>query len=183
MPLELDYIAALLELARAFTCYKDATEDYPVLVGGAAAAIYTAGQFPSGDFDIVASNDEALNAAMLANGFRREDRQGYIRRGFYHPDHPRYGFEQVSGRLFDGQSDLNRLRLVTVDRLGLVGVVLPSVEDVIADRLGQHAVVCHIDDSRLRQAKALFCLFPELDVTYLRKRIETEGGDPTVLGI
>ena len=55
MSLPDDYIAALERLAFAFTSYRQRTGGTAVLVGGAATAIYTAGQFPSADFDIVAA--------------------------------------------------------------------------------------------------------------------------------
>jgi hypothetical protein len=152
-----------------------------VLVGGAATAIYTAGAFPSGDFDIVAADDAAFAECMLAHGFRREDKPRYLLGGFYHPEYPAYGVQQVSGALFDGQSDRDRLICMVVREE--LSVVLPAIEDMIADRLGQHAVAPASDDSRLRQAKMLFRLAAKPDINYLRRRIIQEGGDPVLLGL
>ncbi len=98
-----------MPLSRAFEAYIQITGHSPVLVGGAATAIYTAGLFPSGDFDVVAANDEVFKATMLEQGFIPEDRAGKLRVGFYHPDHPNFGYQQVTGPLFDGLSDENRL--------------------------------------------------------------------------
>ena len=183
MPLPPDYLAALEALAHAFADYRSRTGNDAILVGGAAAAIHTAGLFPSGDFDVVAANDAAFEEAMLAQGFEKESRARYLQMGFFHPRHPAYGFQQVSGSLFDGQSDLKRLIFLTIGRGEGVSVAIPSIEDMIADRLGQHAVFGPSDDSRLRQALALFQLKSDFDVQYLRHRIETEGGDPALLGL
>jgi hypothetical protein len=180
MSLAADYLAALEVLARVFTAYREKTGHTAVLVGGAATAIYTAGQFPSGDFDIVAHDDAAFEAAMLAHGFNKEDQPGFLCRGFHYPLFPQYGFQLVSGSLFDGRSDSSRLVLVTFGRDGDEGVVISPVEDMIADRLSQYAAT-PADPSRLLQARALFQLNSEIDVQYLRNRIETEGGDPALL--
>lgn len=62
-------------------------------------------------------------------------------------------------------------------------VVLPSVEDMIADRLGQYAAAAPSDTSRLEQAKTLLALAPKVERSYLFKRICEEGGDPNLLGL
>lgn len=182
MALTDEYAAALMPLGRAFEAYAKVTGHSPVLVGGAATAIYTAGQFPSGDFDVVAARDKAFNAAMLEHGFIHEDRPGKLKVGFYHPDHLKFGYQQVTGPLFGGLSDRNRLVRVTVTEDD-DAVMLPSVEDLIADRLGQHAVASPTDDSRLLQAKALFNLAETVDIPYLRQRISDEQGDPALIGL
>lgn len=181
MPLANDYILALEKLSLVFATYQALTGGVAVLVGGAAAAIYTAGQFPSGDFDVVAVADDGFKEAMVKHGFLPEDRQGYLLIGFYHPDHPEYGFQQVSGSLFEGRSDRGRLVYLTVKAPGMIA--LPPIEDMIADRLGQHAVASPSDTSMLRQAKALFSLADNPDLSYLHRRICEEDGDPTLLGL
>lgn len=182
MALTDEYVAALMPLSRAFACYIAARGHSPVLVGGAAAAIYTDGQFPSGDFDVVASSDDAFNAAMLAQGFIRENRAGKLMIGFYHPQHPEFGYQQVTGPLFDGRSDASKLIRVTLTEEG-DAVMLPSIEDLIADRLAQHSVASPTDPSRLRQAEALFSLAETIDMPYLLRRIADEGGDPALIGL
>ena len=179
MALPDDYIAALERLAVVFATYRGQSGTDAVLVGGAAVAILTAGLFPSGDFDVVAARDDDFERAMLQHGFRREDRPGQLKIGYYHQEHPCFGFQQVSGSLFDGQADRKRLLRITLSRHG--GIVLPSVEDMIADRLAQHAVASPTDDSRLRQARTLFALFDDLDKDYLFERIRYEGGDASLL--
>ena len=180
LPLADDYTAALLTLGEAFDHYTTATGLTAVLVGGAATAIYTDGAFPSGDFDVAAADDAAFDAAMRSRGFVRENRAGRLRIGYYHPAHPAYGFQQVSGPLFDGQSDEGRLIRMKLDK----GVIaLPAIEDIIADRLARHAIASPSDDSRLRQARTLFVLADNLDLAYLHRRILEESGDPALLGL
>jgi hypothetical protein len=178
MPLPDTYIAALERLGLVFASYHRMTGGDAVLVGGAAVAILTAGMFPSADFDVVASADPEFETSMAEHGFLREDRPGYLRIGFYHLDHPGYGFQQVSGSLFDGRSERGRVVRITVQA---GEIVLPSVEDLIADRLAQHAVASPTDDSRLRQAKFLYRLTENLDMEYLYRRIMAEDGDPSLL--
>ena len=181
MPLPDDYLAALERLAFAFTTYRERTGETAVLVGGAATTIYTAGQFPSADFDVVAAGDRAFEAAMAEHGFQRENRSGHLLVGFHHPGHPGYGFQQVSGALFDGQADRTRLFRMVVTAPG--EIALPAIEDMIADRLGQHAVASPTDSSRLQQAQALFLMAETLDKDYLLKRITAEGGNPALLNL
>jgi hypothetical protein len=63
-------------LAKACTLYRNLTGWDVVLVGGAATAIYSSGLFPSGDFDMIASADEALADALRQSGFLKEDSGG-----------------------------------------------------------------------------------------------------------
>ncbi len=183
MPFPDGYLDALECLARACETYQSLTGGYPILVGGAAVALYSAGEFQSGDFDLVASDDGAFDGAMLACGFVREDRAGHLLIGYHHPEHPGYGVQQVSGPLFDGRADRARLVRVVVTAGPECAVVLPSIEDIIADRLAQHAVASPADDSRLRQGVLLFRLADTPDLAYLKRRILEEGGDPAWLGL
>ena len=174
-----DYIPLLEILADAFTRYEMETGVAPVLVGGAATAILTAGAFMSGDFDVVAGNDEAFARAMTAAGFQEEERLGRLLGGFYHPDFPEYGIELVSGQLFDGRTDRQRV-LQPVFRNNH-SLTLPPFEDLIADRLGQHAIAPSTDDSRLRQAQMLLTMAKSIDLHYLEKRVHDEGGELRLL--
>lgn len=179
MSLPPEYLAALDPLAVAFSAYESATANSAILVGGAAAAIHTDGAFMSADFDVVAGNDAAFESAMAAAGFVDDDKAVHGR-GWYHPDHPQFEVEQVSGGYFDGRGDRARcLKLVVRDG---AAIVLPAVEDMIADRLGQHEVTGG-DMSMLEQAKALFALADGLDLDYLRRRIIEETGNPEHLGL
>jgi len=174
-----DFIGILEALGRAFIRYREATGFDPVLVGGAASAINTDGAFMTGDFDVVASNDEALKVALLESGFIHEGGLGHLAGGFYHPDFPNYGVEQVSGPLFDGKTD--RARLITVSITPQASIVLPPVEDLIADRLAQYGAGPASEQEMLLQAQEMRRLARSLDLEYLHKRIREEGGDPDLL--
>lgn len=170
-----DYVTLLEKLAEAFTRYEAETGISPILVGGAATAILTAGAFMSGDFDIIAGNDAAFARAMEAAGFRIDARVGRLLGGYYHPDFPEYGVELVSGPAFDGRADWARV-LKPVFR-GENSLTLPAFEDIIADRLGQHAVASQSDDSRMQQAQMLLAMAKSVDMEYLKRRVNEEGGD------
>lgn len=179
MSLPENYINALGRLGAAFAAYEASTGHTAILVGGAAAAIHTDGAFMSADFDVVAGADQAFADAMAAAGFV-PDEKAVHGLGWYHPAYPSFGVEQDSGGFFDGRGERDRcLRLVVEDE---ASIVLPAVEDMIADRLGQHEIAKG-DPSMLEQARALFTLGQDLDVTYLVRRIREEGGNPSLLGI
>jgi hypothetical protein len=142
----------------------------PVLVGGGAVEFYTGGTITSGDFDLVTGAQSALEAALVEVGFRREDRAGRLLRGLYHPTLA-IGVEVVSGTLFDGSTDRGRILIVEI---GGHELALPPVEDMIADRMGQHAATSRGVPEMLQQAVALFLLAEEVDQTYLDRRIRDE---------
>lgn len=175
------YVELLEKLAVAFSAYRDRAGHPPLLVGGAATAIMTVGLFMSGDFDIIAPDDEAFLDAMVGNGFLKEDRAGQMPKGFYHPEHPEYGFELVTGPPFDGRSDPGRL-VRPVMREGHE-LVLPAFEDMIADRLAQHAIASLSDDSRLRQARMILTMAKDIDMHYLERRVAEEDGDLNLLDL
>lgn len=168
MALPEDFVAALAELGEAFSRYEALTGRTAILVGGAAAAIHTAGAFMSADFDVVAGLDDAFGEAMGAVGFVADVHAGHGSLGWYHPDHPDFSVEQVFGGYFDGRGDRERCLKLAV-REGST-IVLPAVEDMSADRLAQ-PVVAGGDDSMLQQALALFLIAKGLDMTYLRHRV------------
>ncbi len=148
-------------------------------MGGAAVAFYTQGAVLSGDFDLIA--DLSFEDALLAEGFRKEHKRGRLLRGYYHPDAPRYGFEMVSGALFDGRTDRDKILPVRITEDA--EVFFPPIEDLIADRLGQYASNKGKDDEMLKQAQILKELALECDIAYLRRRIIEESGDPAAIGL
>ena len=169
-----EFTAALGLIAEAFDMVKAAGYARPVLVGGAAVEFYTASAIVSGDFDIVSSAPTPLENALLAVGFVREDRRGRLLRGFYHPV-SLIGVEIVSGQLFDGRADRNRMIIVKVDGHK---VQLPALEDMIADRLGQYASNPRGRTDMLNQAIALYVLAEDIDEAYLDRRLREEtSGD------
>lgn len=108
----------------------------PVLVGGAAVELYTQGMVNTGDFDLVATQQEVLEDVMAEYGFVRPKGAGISLRGWIHPD-LKLGFEVVGSRLLDGMADYGHLQIVEVSDTGAIAVI--STEDLIADRMGQYA--------------------------------------------
>ena len=179
--LRADFVEGLRRLARVFDAYEAKTKSRPVLVGGAAASIYSGGMITSGDFDVIAAAHTVFDRVMAEHGFRREDRAGHLLVGYYHPDIPTIGVQLVSGRLFDGRTDPQRIALLPVENGGTIA--LAPIEDLIADRLGQYAASNDRDDEMLEQARLLFKLAGEVDHEYLIKRVSEETGDPALLGL
>lgn len=180
MSLPPEYLAALGPLADAFAAYEAKTGRTAVLVGGAAAAIHTDGAFMSADFDVVAGDDIAFDDAMNAAGFVDDEKAIHGQGGWYHPEHPQFAVEQVSNGYFDGRGEKSRcLKIMVHDD---AAIVLPAIEDMIADRLAQHEVA-GADASMLQQAKALYALASDLDIDYLYRRIVEEAGNPAHLGL
>ena len=173
-----EYLHALRLIAAVFDDYEGRTGVRPILVGGAAVEYYTAGDIMSGDFDILAGDPQVFAEAMCAHGFRREDRAGHLQRGFYH-EHLDIGVELVSGALFDGHTDFDRIGLIIVE--GRPRVRIPPIEDMIADRLGQFEASERRDGEMLNQAQILFKLAESIDLAYLERRVKEEGGDPLLL--
>ena len=170
-----DFVAALRLLGAAVEEVVRLGHPAPVLVGGAAVELWTNGAYVSGDFDLVAGDPAPLEASLLARGFRREDRQGRILRGLYHPDFD-IGIEFVSGTLFDGRSDRSRIVLVEIGEAAVIRVIPP--EDVVADRLGQYSSNPTAEHRQLELARMVFRLAPDCDLAYLLERARQEMVEP-----
>lgn len=172
-----EFIETLVLLSRAFRIVEKQGGKPPVIVGGAAVEYYTAGNIVSGDFDIIYENLALLSDALVSQGFVQEDRLGHINRGFYHPT-LLTAVEVVSGPLFDGKTDEERLALVPIDD---GSVIVPPIEDIIADRLAQYeASICR-DNEMLEQARILLKLAENLDRDYLFKRLNDEVVDQKIV--
>lgn len=137
---------------------------------------YTGGAVTTGDFDLVAPDQDAIENALVDVGFRREDRPGRLMRGLYHP-RLNIGVEVVGSRLFDGAADPDRA--IDIEVLDY-RVRIAAIEDMIADRLGQYAGNPSGSADMLDQAVKLWQFAPrsEIDETYLDRRIREEtAGD------
>jgi hypothetical protein len=88
----------------------------------------------NGDFDLVSAQQTALETVMMKHGFIRPSGPG-IPRGAGFID-LKLGFEVVGSRLLDGYADTSLLQMIEMKRTAH-GVI--SVEDLIADRMGQYA--------------------------------------------
>jgi hypothetical protein len=142
----------------------------PVLVGGAAAELYSGSTINTGDFDVVTPRQEAFEDALREQGFTRSGGPGHsLAGGWLHSD-LKLGFEVVASSLLDGRADRSRLRILDVTPHGQASVI--SVEDMIADRLGQYA--SGTAPEMLQQARVLFGLHGDADLAYLEKRVREE---------
>lgn len=165
------YSKALELLGRAVEAMLRQGLEPPILVGGGAVEFYTSGAIFSGDFDVVTASEEAFERAIVAEGFRREDRSNRLLRGYYHPELV-IGIEIVGSRLLDGNADRSRISMVTIGPDSKVAII--SVEDIIADRMGQFSSSRQGVREMLDQAAALFNLASEMDENYLDARIRQE---------
>lgn len=172
-PYRPEFEAGLSALARVGERMKAQGCLLPVLVGGGAVEIYSNSAIMTGDFDLSTARQDIFEQALRDEGFVRPSGPGMATRGWIHPD-LKLGFEVVSDCLLDGNADRDRIRLVGIGEDGVVAVI--SVEDMIADRMGQYASGTARD--MLDQAKALFRLYPDADRDYMERRIREEtAGD------
>jgi len=92
----------------------------PVLVGGSAVEVYTAGAYVSGDLDFVGTPSPALQQALLDAGFERSGRH------WIHPVH----------KLFlEFPSALLEAQLAVELEVGELRLRVLSPEDLLVDRL------------------------------------------------
>ena len=142
----------------------------PVLVGGAAVEFYTFCAINTGDFDLCSPIQPELEEELQRHGFVRPSGPGRSTRGWIHPGLG-VGFEVVGRSPLDRQADRDRFLLVDGFVPGTAFTVI-SVEDLIADRMGQFA--SGTAREMRGQAQALLSLHPDVDLTYLERRIRHE---------
>jgi len=172
-PYRPEFETGLAALARVGKRMKAQNCLLPVLVGGGAVELYSSSAIMTGDFDLSTARQDIFEQALREEGFVRPFGPGKATRGWIHPD-LKLGFEVVSDTLLDGNADRGRIRFVSIGDNGDVAVI--SVEDMIADRMGQYA--SGTAREMLDQAKALFRLYPDADRAYMEKRIREEtAGD------
>jgi hypothetical protein len=168
-----EFEAALRLFARASERMKAQGFEAPVLVGGAAVELYSSSAVTTGDFDVVTGAQQAFEAALQQLGFVQPSGPGVATRGWIHPE-LKLGFEVVSATLLDGNADRDRILRLDLGSDGEVAVI--SIEDMIADRMGQYASGTARDMGE--QARLLLLLHSDADLAYLDRRIREEtAGD------
>ena len=168
-------------LERAFVLTVERGGRLPVIVGGADVEYHTLGSIQSGDFDLVGGND-VIAQALLDVGFQREFRRGRRLGGYFFTGIDfEIGVEFVSGALFGGLADRAKLELIYIDHSERATLCFPSIEDMIADRLGQFEANRVAHQEMLEQARILRQLAEGIDITYLERRVCDECGSAAVL--
>ena len=166
-----EFEAALRLFAQASEAMHRRGLPRPILVGGAAAEFYSVSALTSGDFDVCTFRQAELEEEMLKLGFVRPSGAGAMLKGLVHPELG-LGFEVVADVPMDGSIAADRIRLVQPDNEeGLFRII--SVEDLVADRMGQFASGSAPD--RLEQARLVLALHPQADMDYLERRIREES--------
>lgn len=165
-----EFEEALRLFAKASKAMRARGFPAPILVGGAAVEIYSNSAVSTGDFDIVTAQQREFEDELQHLGFMRPAGIGKATRGWIHP-RLRLGFEVVSSSLLDGMADRNRVRLIDMGTAGEAAII--SLEDMIADRIGQYASGTAPD--MLEQARRLFILHSDADLDYMEERIRYES--------
>lgn len=168
-PYRPEFETALRAFARASEAMRRQGFEPPILVGGAAVELYSGSAINTGDFDVVTERQDAFEATLREQGFTKPVGLGHTPLGWVHPE-LKLGFEVVSSVLLDGRADRARVRIIDLGRDGAIRVL--SVEDMIADRVGQYASGTAPD--MLGQARRLFALHRDADLQYLKRRIREE---------
>lgn len=164
-----EFEQALRLFARASGIVVAQGGEAPVLVGGAAVELFSNSALTTGDFDVSTGRQDRFEAALRSLGFVKPRGPGIATRGWIHPE-LRLGFEVVSSTLLDGLADRQRVVLIDVDTDGVAAII--SVEDIIADRMGQFA--SGTAPEMLEQARRLFILHSDVDRAYLDRRVREE---------
>ncbi|QQS12066.1 MAG: hypothetical protein IPK81_21520 [Rhodospirillales bacterium] len=168
--------AALDLVARAAEALERRGLKPPVVVGGAAAEIYSGGEIASSDFDLVTAHQLELLGELRQLGFTWQ--VGNVDRMVVHPTLG-YVVEVVSPWLMDGRADSARVRRFEIGRGLAVDVI--GVEDLIADRMGQAfsrpfggPPITDRRNQALRLFQIASGIAPGLDAAYLDRRIREE---------
>jgi hypothetical protein len=165
-----EFEAALRLFARVSEAMAARGLPRPVLVGGAAAELYSTSALATGDFDVCTPCQPELEEELRRLGFVKPTGVGMLLKGWIHPE-LQLGFEIVADVPMDGNVDSAHIRLVqAIGDAGQFRVI--SVEDLIADRMGQYSSGTAKD--RIDQARLLLQLHNDVDLDYLDRRIKEE---------
>ncbi len=166
-----EFLNALRMLARLSEALAERGLPRPVLVGGGAVEFYTGSAVMTGDIDVTSPVQPELEEELVKLGFVRPSGPGKSTRGWVHPD-VGLGFEVVGNSpMGDTPDETRTLPLRLFSEEGDLRVL--SIEDMIADRMGQYASGTARD--LLAQARLLYELAEAIDEDYLDRRIRTES--------
>ena len=171
LPWRPEFLNALRMLARVSEAMAGRGLPRPVLVGGGAVEFYTGSAVMTGDIDLTTPAQPELEQELQKLGFIRPSGVGKSTRGWVHPDLG-FGFEVVGDDPMDGNVPIAQLVMIQAVP-GEPEMVVLSVEDMIADRMGQYA--SGTAREMLGQARELYGLPIRFDRTYLDRRIREES--------
>jgi len=137
LPWRPEFVAAIRLLAQVSGAM--ATRGLPrrVLVGGGAVEFYTGSAVMTGDIDLTSPAQPELEEELRRLGFVRPSGPGRVTRGWVHPEIG-LGFEVVGSSPMGDTSDTVRVRLIRpIDDAPEFRIL--SIEDMVADRMGQYA--------------------------------------------
>jgi len=154
--------------------------DEPVLVGTSALEFYSGGAWSYGELELATDAPRALNAALMAEGFRWTDRPRHTARGLWHPE------LQIAAEMTPQASPegiVDPMAAVTVELeatpspgSGMTRLRVTGIEQLIVERAG--AWVAHRGSRRefAQQVQLLAELAQAgaggvLRVDYLRRRL------------
>ncbi|WP_052455738.1 DUF6036 family nucleotidyltransferase [Bhargavaea cecembensis] len=155
-----DNLAAMVKVAAVITSLMapyHRVDAMPIIVGGLAVEIYTAGDYTTRDIDLVTSSSMTLRELLPKIGF---DKAGRI---FYHEQ------LEVAVDVVDSALEGSYDRLTEM-KVGEDSIYIISIEDIILDRLRGSD---HPDNDRW----GLFLLsnnYEQADLDYIRNRVENK---------
>jgi hypothetical protein len=164
------FLEALKLLAKVSEAMDRRGLPRPVLVGGGAAEYYSGSALMTGDIDVTSPVQPELEEELQKLGFVRPSGRGRSLRGWVHPQ-LRFGFEVVANVPMDGTVDAAHIAIID-DLAPDARLAIISVEDLIADRMGQYASGSARE--MLTQAHDLLHLHPNADLAYLERRVREE---------
>lgn len=134
----------------------------PILVGGTAVELYTAGAYATADMDIVVADRSRAAQVLQQMGFQPHGRH------WFHPD------KEVAVEIPDDELAGDYARLLEVEIPDGSTIFCIGIEDLIIDRLNAAVHWQSAEDRRwakelLRQHGA------QIDWSYIRQRAESEG--------
>jgi hypothetical protein len=165
-----EFLKALELFARLSEAMSARGLPRPILVGGGAAEYYSASALMTGDIDVASPVQPELEEELQRLGFVRPSGPGRSLRGWIYPELG-LGFEVVASTPMDGSVDAAHVLLIE-ELIEGASFAIISVEDLIADRMGQFA--SGTAPEMLGQARQLMNLHPEADIDYLERRIREE---------
>lgn len=165
-----EFLEALRLLARISEKLAARGEPRPILVGGGAVEYYSGSAIMTGDIDLCSPIQPELEAEMQRHGFVKPSGPGKLTRGWVHPKLG-LGFEIVGSSPMGGHIDARYIALVDGIAPGAAFAII-SVEDLIADRMGQYA--SGTAREMLGQARELMRLHPAVERDYLDRRVREE---------